>query len=123
MTSQLNRTAANAVLQGRVVEAVIGANRRIRRDGSVITGMLHGQHLVSADGNRLVIQAHHRTANCRMAIADFLALLGHHAAVSFAKGRLIVTIDGKIYATDGDRIEVNLGDKQIVQKDQSRLVG
>ncbi len=108
MVSQLNRTAANAVLSGRVEEAIVGANRRLSRKGEVIKGMLHGQSIVMATPGKLRISAAHRTAICRLAISDFLSLLGYTANISFAKRSFVVILDGKTYATDGNEIEVKL---------------
>ena len=108
MANQLNRAAAASVLNGRVDEAIVGANRRLSRKGNAIVGSLHGHHMVTVCDNRLTIDAALRTPNCRMAIADFLALLGHTATVSFAHKRFVVNINGRTYATDGNRIEVAL---------------
>lgn len=105
--SNLNKTAAAAVIDGRINEAVVGANRRLIRRGSDLVGAFYGYPIVTKTTTKLVVKRYgFATASARNAINDMLAMMGVKGKASFAGGAFTITVGDKLYATDGDQLEI-----------------
>lgn len=114
--TKLNKTAATAVISGRIPSAVVGVNRRLERNRDGLAGKLHGHAVVVRAPDRVIIRHYgFKTRTTQIAIQDFLDLLGVDGRVSFAGSKFRVVINGTEYVAD-DGIEVVIPAKCGVKK-------
>lgn len=99
---KLNRTAAAAVIEGRIQTAVVGANRKLTRGLSGdLHGLLHGYAVISKQPHKIILRHHgFKTRTTLAAMHDFMQLLGVDGHVSFAGGGFWANINGQNYRGD-----------------------
>lgn len=107
---QLNRTAATAVIEGRITDAVVASNQRLSRlDNGDLVGYLRSYPIVKRHGCKLTLNHHNLQGPAmRSAMCNFMDLLGVNGRISFAKGAFIVTVNGRVHARQGSVMEIEL---------------
>lgn len=107
---KLDRTAATAVIEGRVTEALIANNQRlVRFDNGSLIGYLRSYPIVMRHGRKLTLQHHgFQGPTMRIAMCNFMDIMGVGGCISFAKGAFVATINGRVHARDGSVMEIEL---------------
>lgn len=107
---KLDRTAATAVIEGRIPEAIVANNQRlVRFDNGNLAGFLRSYPIVMRQGRKLTLKHHgFQGPTMRTAMCNFMELLGIDGRISFAKGAFIATINQRVHARDGDTMEIEL---------------